>query len=69
MAILGEITVNEVLILEVDVSPSIDPVDAPIGSIAVVTDGSAVYHKFGPGTSDWAVANNANSIINALVFG
>jgi hypothetical protein len=69
MAILGEITVNEILILEVDENPISSPIEAPIGSLAVMTDGSAEYHKFGPNNNDWAPTNNVNSIINSLVYG
>lgn len=69
MAIVGEITVNEILILEIDELPTVEPIDAPIGSLAIMTDGSEVFHKFGLNSSDWAVANNTNSIVNSLIFG
>lgn len=54
MAVLGQITVNEIMIFEVDVPPNVAPgVEAPEGSLAIVTDGSGVYLKNGPGNTDW----------------
>lgn len=54
MAVLGQITLNEILLLEVDAAPNVSPVDAPIGSLAIMTDGSGVYQKTGPSNIDWS---------------
>lgn len=53
MAVLGQITLNEILLIEVDAAPNVSPVDAPIGSIAIMTDGSGIYQKTGPSNIDW----------------
>ena len=54
MANLGSITVNEMEIIEVDASPKVSGVDASIGSLAVLTDGSALFLKTGIINTDWA---------------
>jgi hypothetical protein len=61
VAVLGSITVNELEILELDVSPTTSGVDAPIGSLGIVTDGSFLYLKTGATITDW-------SIIRPLLF-
>jgi hypothetical protein len=53
MAVLGSITVNEVLILEVDADPSVGGLAAPSGSIALMTNGSGIFHKGEGGDFDW----------------
>lgn len=45
MAVLGILTLNEIVIYEVDADPSIEGLAAPSGSVAIMTDGSALYHK------------------------
>lgn len=54
MAILGQITVNEINIFEVDQAPDISPgIDAPIGSIAIMKDGSGIYQKNSTLNTGW----------------
>ena len=55
MANLGSITVNEIEVIEVDASPKTSGVDAAIGSLAIMTDGSAVYLKTGGTNTNWAL--------------
>lgn len=61
MAVLGSITVNELEILELDASPATSGVDAPVGSLGIVTDGSFLYLKTGALITDW-------SIVRPLLF-
>lgn len=53
MAIVGTLTLNEMLILEVDTNPSVEGLSAPSGSIAVMTDGSGTFQKGEGGDFDW----------------
>lgn len=53
MANLGSITVNEIEIIEVDASPKVSGVDASIGSLAVLTDGSSVFLKTTATSTGW----------------
>lgn len=61
MASLGSITVNEIEIIEVDASPIVSGVDAAIGSLAILTDGSSIFLKDQAATTGWKA-------INSLVF-
>ncbi len=62
MAIKGQITLNEVVIFELDNYPHLDPVNAPVGSLAVVAVSSTVpniefnrmWIKIGSSPTDWA---------------
>jgi hypothetical protein len=45
MARKGGITLEEIQLIEVDADPSLDGLEAPSGSIAIVTDGSAFFLK------------------------
>lgn len=53
MAKLGSITVNEIEIVEVDVSPIVSGIDVPDGSLAILTDGTAFYLKTTGGPTAW----------------
>jgi len=53
MANLGSITVNEIEIIEVDVSPRISGVDAAVGSLAILTDGSSIFLKATEASTGW----------------
>lgn len=61
MANLGSITVNEIEIIEVDASPVTSGVDASIGSLAILTDGSKIFLKSGSLITNWTP-------INSLIF-
>lgn len=71
MAVESGITVNEVLILEVDASPIIDPVDAPIGSLAMLGDGVSglIWIKTGAANSAWTKIHQGNVANNQVAFG
>ncbi len=58
MASLGLTTLNELEIHEVDVAPSVSGVDAPIGSLAILTDGSKIYLKSGSLSTNWSPVNS-----------
>lgn len=58
MASLGLTTLNELEIHEVDASPATSGVDAPIGSLAIVTDGTKIYLKTGALATDWSPINS-----------
>lgn len=45
MAVLGTLTLNEIVIYEVDADPSVEGLAAPSGSLAIHTDGSLLYSK------------------------
>ena len=53
MAKLGSITINEIEMIEVDASPIVDGFDAPSGSLAILTDGTALYLKTTGGPTVW----------------
>lgn len=53
MANLGSITLNEIQIFEVDADPSIGGLAAPTGSLAILTDGSKMFLKYGEGDTLW----------------
>jgi len=53
MAVLGTLTLNEIVIYEVDADPSIGGLAAPSGSLAVMTDGSGIFHKGEGDEFDW----------------
>lgn len=60
--ILGKITINNILYLEVDSNPSSGGgASAPIGSHANAVNGAGEYYKFGSGNTDW-------SLVNAMSF-
>lgn len=68
MAIIGMITVNDVLIVEVDTNPISSGCDVPKGSIACLhADGlaGATFVKYGDGANDWRQISYVDShIIN-----
>jgi hypothetical protein len=54
MSKLGSISVNEIEIAEVDASPIGDAtLDLPTGSIAILTDGTQMWHKNSVGINGW----------------
>lgn len=53
MANLGSITLNEIQIFEVDADPSLGGLAAPTGSVAILTDGSKMFLKYGEGDVAW----------------
>lgn len=54
MAVLGTLTLNEILIYEVDASPAITGLAAPSGSLAIMTDGSGIFQKGEGNDFDWS---------------
>lgn len=63
MAVLGQITVNEITILEVDANPSTGSgAEAPVGSIAIMTDGSGIYQKTGAADTAWTLVTFPSTI-------
>lgn len=61
MALKGRITVDETHIVEVDADPSMDGVDAPLSSIALLDDdiSGKAWIKTGPSSTDWDPLNGA----------
>lgn len=57
MAITGQLTLNEILIIEVDADPSVGGVSAPIGSIALLDDNTngRMWIKSGATDTSWAI--------------
>lgn len=55
MAILGRITVDELMILTVDTDPTVSGVAAPVGSLALIDNGTSarVWVKTGAADSGW----------------
>lgn len=55
MAKKGQITVDEVYIVEVDSDPKVDGVEAPLSSIALLDNEEVgrAWIKTGPGNTDW----------------
>lgn len=58
MASLGLTTINEIEVHEVDVDPSVSGVDAPVGSLAIITDGTKIYLKTNTLATDWKPVNS-----------
>jgi hypothetical protein len=57
MAIIGQVTVNQISILEIDADPRADGgLAAPIGSIASMDNGSGSFLKVGSGDTDWKLS-------------
>jgi hypothetical protein len=53
MAEIGRITLSEIALIEIDADPSVGGLEASTGSLAFMTDGSAIYHKNGIGDTAW----------------
>jgi hypothetical protein len=51
--ILGELTLNEISIVELDGSPIISGVNLPVGSYGVNTNNGFLYLKTGAASTDW----------------
>ncbi|MEM4359957.1 MAG: hypothetical protein QXT45_05460 [Candidatus Bilamarchaeaceae archaeon] len=66
MAVLGQITVNEISVFEIDAVPTTTSgaVAAPIGSLAIMTDGQGVYQKVGTADTDWVLRTYNNTYAN-----
>ena len=58
MASLGLTTLNEIEIHEIDSSPLVGGIDAPIGSLAILTDGTKLFLKSGALATDWSPINS-----------
>jgi hypothetical protein len=58
MASLGLTTLNEIEIHEVDASPVTSGIDAPTGSLAVLTDGTKLFLKTGALATNWSPINS-----------
>lgn len=58
MAKLGSITINEIEIIEVDVSP-IGNLDAADGSICIITTGSQMWYKTSTGVNGWSLLDKS----------
>lgn len=54
MAVLGSITLNEIMLMEIDEDPRINGVDVATGSLAFMTDGSAFYQKLDGDALTWS---------------
>lgn len=57
MGIISGITIDEVVIVEVDDDPSIVGIDAPLSSIALLNNKyqGACWIKTGPSSTDWSI--------------
>lgn len=66
MAVLGTLTLNEIVIYEVDADPSIGGLAAPSGSLSVMTDGSGIFQKGEGDDFDW-IRDYSNSQIDTLI--
>ncbi len=53
MAEIGRITLSEIALVEIDSDPTIIGIEANTGSLAFMTDGTAIYHKSGTGDTQW----------------
>ena len=64
--VLGQITVNDTWVLEVDSDPSVGGATAPISSIAVLNDGSGTngssWVKTGSASTAWSPVINVTSV-------
>jgi len=58
MAIEGSITLNEIGIYEINADPRASGIEAPIGSIASMDDGSGLFLKIGAADVDWKIIPN-----------
>lgn len=75
MAIIGQLTLDQIAILEVDVDPTVSGVTASIGSIAAIYDGSnaRLWIKSAAGDTGWSpmlrLATGATALAaNTLVY-
>lgn len=75
MAIIGQLTLDQVLILEVDTDPSVNPVAAGIGSMATLYDGvnGRLWLKTAAADSGWTLIprqSGATALVNGqFLFG
>lgn len=63
MAKLGGITIDEIEVLEVDQDPSVNGIEAPLSSIALLNDknNGASWLKTGPVSTDWSVLTSTGT--------
>lgn len=62
---LGQITINNLLVISTDVSPMDEiGVSAPIGSFGSSSDGSGIFYKSGVSNTDWI---NLMSILPSVI--
>jgi len=59
--ILGQITLNEIVIFEVDGVPS-EGIEAAVGSFGTDTNTGILYTKTGPTDVDWTAVGSTNSV-------
>lgn len=53
MATTGQISINEIDVLEVTSDPRVTSTPAPLGSLAILKTTAEVFKKFGAGNTDW----------------
>lgn len=53
----GVITINNIKVIECDVSPAISGLSAPVGSLALAKDGSGLFYKNTSSNTDWTSSN------------
>jgi len=61
--ILGQITLNQILVLEIDGVPS-SGVEAPIGSFGTDVNTGILYTKTGSADIDWVAVGSSSSVRN-----
>lgn len=68
MAMKAQITVNETLIIEVDQDPSIDGVDAPLSSVAVIDNSSdgRMWIKTSASNTGWTEMLNKTQVTELI---
>ena len=71
MAIKGSITLDEIFIIEVDADPTVDGVDAPISSIALLDSPSdyGMWLKVGSSPTDWKDIANQKAEASGFIDG
>lgn len=69
MALLDLITVGNQQIIVVDADPTITGVDAPTGSLILLSDGSGTYIKTNTGTTNWSKSVSAANLADITTVG
>lgn len=64
MTAKGKITVEEISVIEVDAAPDTDGVAAPIGSLAIDTNGNGLWQKTGSGNTDWLYLTQLSNLFD-----
>jgi hypothetical protein len=65
MAIIGTVTLNQVVFLELDADPTISGAAAPLGSVAIVNTGIGMYVKTSAPDTGWTrlAPSNPNLVL------